>query len=306
MGFTMVEFLVASAIALIILTVGFVTINGTIKATREATAMLRATENSRLFFQTLERDLAAAWPGPFDMVKGMDTTNITGGTQDGGSKWVNSGGQLSANWDWTYSGGSLAAGYQYGTANYSSKAQLEPVVLQLSGNIITDALQFYTRADIHTHPDQTGATSRPERRVLVRYYLNPSQHTLCRQVLEDDAPTPVQLEGSSLWPRAMTDLTWPDENALCEDVRTLRFLLRRWDANYKEFVPPLNSILPYTPATDNNPVTNNQDYTQCTHLLVRLELRDRYTDKRATATGNYAVIPCRVFTKVLPLPKALQ
>jgi prepilin-type N-terminal cleavage/methylation domain-containing protein len=61
-GFSLVEVLVATAIASIIFTVGFVTITGTIAARNQATASVRAAESARQFFSLLENDLRAAHP----------------------------------------------------------------------------------------------------------------------------------------------------------------------------------------------------------------------------------------------------
>jgi type II secretory pathway pseudopilin PulG len=73
-GFSLVEMLIASFIAIIIFTVGFVIITGTIQAKNESSARIRATENARLFFQMLERDLAAAYPMKF----GVAPNPVTG------------------------------------------------------------------------------------------------------------------------------------------------------------------------------------------------------------------------------------
>ena len=69
-GFTLVEMLVAATIAIIIFFVGFITITGTIRARGESMSRVRATENARLFFQMLEKDLASGHPGKFGMIKG--------------------------------------------------------------------------------------------------------------------------------------------------------------------------------------------------------------------------------------------
>ena len=73
-GFTLVEMLVAATIAILIFFVGFVTITGTIRARGESMSRVRATENARLFFQMLEKDLASAHPGKFGMIKGTSPT----------------------------------------------------------------------------------------------------------------------------------------------------------------------------------------------------------------------------------------
>jgi prepilin-type N-terminal cleavage/methylation domain-containing protein len=70
-GFTLVEILIAVFIAAIIFTIGFTIIAGTIRARNDAAVRIRSTENARLFFQMLERDLASAYPynaGPHPIV----------------------------------------------------------------------------------------------------------------------------------------------------------------------------------------------------------------------------------------------
>jgi len=276
-GFTIVELLIAAFISLIVFGIGLTTINGTIRASSEATAMVRATENARLFFQTLERDLSGAWAGPFEMVKGKMDVPVDAS----------------------------------GRATYTPLSAGTPIVLEFtqSGAIRGSALQFYTRADVRAQ--EAGAP--PERRVLVRYYLNPNERTLCRQVNEDDGAVtsppaaPLQLEGGGqdsagkeLWPVALSDPTQVDANAICEDVRTVRFVLRRWDDTLKQFVPPQ----PGVPPLGSTLQADQSDWPNCTHILVWLELQDKAAENRPFA--NLAIIPCRTFVKVLPIPKTIQ
>jgi hypothetical protein len=61
-GFSLVEMMIATTSAMIIFMVGFMIVSGTIRAKNESSARIRATENARLFFQLLERDLAGAFP----------------------------------------------------------------------------------------------------------------------------------------------------------------------------------------------------------------------------------------------------
>jgi prepilin-type N-terminal cleavage/methylation domain-containing protein len=63
-GFTLIELMIALFIALIIFTIGFMTISGAISARREAEARIRAAESARLMFQLLEKDMAGAYPQP--------------------------------------------------------------------------------------------------------------------------------------------------------------------------------------------------------------------------------------------------
>ncbi len=61
-GFTLIEMMVAIFIGLIIFTVGFTAISSSIQARRESEARIHATENARLFFDMLQKDLASAYP----------------------------------------------------------------------------------------------------------------------------------------------------------------------------------------------------------------------------------------------------
>lgn len=61
-GFTLIEMMIAIFIGLIIFTIGFTAISSTIQARRESEAKVRATENARLFFDLLQKDLASAYP----------------------------------------------------------------------------------------------------------------------------------------------------------------------------------------------------------------------------------------------------
>ncbi|HYG76336.1 MAG TPA: type II secretion system protein [Planctomycetota bacterium] len=69
-GFSLVEVLIATFIALIIFSIGFIAITGTIRARGESTARMRSAENARLLFQMLERDFSAAWKGPYVLAVG--------------------------------------------------------------------------------------------------------------------------------------------------------------------------------------------------------------------------------------------
>lgn len=62
-GFTLIEVLVSAGIASVVLLVGFYAITTTITTSKVTTQRVRDTENARLFFQMLERDLATAVPG---------------------------------------------------------------------------------------------------------------------------------------------------------------------------------------------------------------------------------------------------
>ncbi len=115
-GFTLLEMLVVTLISLVVFITGFVLITGTSEARAKAISRLRATENARLFFQLLERDLAGAYKGPGDVM----------------------------------TRGRLAAATAYPvSAPY-------PIVIEDkdAGGVSYDILQFYTRADTHTVTDE--------------------------------------------------------------------------------------------------------------------------------------------------------
>lgn len=70
-GFTVLEMIVATSIALIIFLVGFTLISGTSDTRTQSMARVRMTENARLLFQLLERDLAGAYDvGSFTLTSG--------------------------------------------------------------------------------------------------------------------------------------------------------------------------------------------------------------------------------------------
>ncbi len=64
-GFTLIELLIAMSIAVLIFTIGFTILQGTRVAQREAKSRILATEQARLFFEMVSRDVAMSYPGPF-------------------------------------------------------------------------------------------------------------------------------------------------------------------------------------------------------------------------------------------------
>src|ERR1035437_9304537 len=64
-GFSLIELMVAMAIAMIIFGVGFVAITAAIDTRKQYTASVRAAESARQFFSLLERDLAAGYPSDY-------------------------------------------------------------------------------------------------------------------------------------------------------------------------------------------------------------------------------------------------
>ena len=68
-GFTIIEIVIASSIALFVFLVGYGAISSTVSASNISSARIRDTENARLFFNMLDRDLKSAYPGPTYMRK---------------------------------------------------------------------------------------------------------------------------------------------------------------------------------------------------------------------------------------------
>ncbi len=147
-AFTLVESIIAATICLIIFTVGFMVISGTIRVRGETMARVHATENARFFLQQIERELNCAYP--------YLTTNTP---KEQKRQIVSDTFQV----DDTY--------YHVNSKNYNKIDQ--------------NSIQFYTNADLNTlAPDANDPESKspmpPDRYVFVRYYVNPLQHTLCR------------------------------------------------------------------------------------------------------------------------------
>src|ERR1700759_574682 len=76
-GFTLIEIMVALSIASIIFSVGYYAVSTTMQSSARTTQRVHDSENSRLFFQMLEHDLATATPGPNSpsLVKDISTSD---------------------------------------------------------------------------------------------------------------------------------------------------------------------------------------------------------------------------------------
>jgi len=256
-GFTVLEMLIAASIALLVFGIGFVTINGTIRARSEAESQIRAAENARLFFQLLERDWAAAYPGPTEP-PGTYAKMIKGNTPMPG-------------------------------ATNPATIAIEDQVPDINAfnTIGSDIIQFYTHADMN--PAST--TANPDRLVFVRYYVNPVDHTLCRQVLDDATHVPFEQNQSV----AVKPYATSDGNAMFDDVRQLVILHRTWRPDTKDFDPALYSTV------------DSSNYASSTHLVVKLIMRDKYAEERLKhdplATQQMLF---RSFVRVLPIPKTFE
>jgi prepilin-type N-terminal cleavage/methylation domain-containing protein len=63
-GFTLIEMMVATVIVLIVMGTGITLLNGSTKAQSVSTKRIGASENTKLLFQLLARDLEGAYRGP--------------------------------------------------------------------------------------------------------------------------------------------------------------------------------------------------------------------------------------------------
>jgi len=118
-GFSIVELMVVTLISLIVFGLGLTIVNAITRARNQTTARVRASENARLFFQLLEKDLAASNPGPHDMVRD----------------------RLPA---------PPSAAYPLTVSTPGQSTVLEEDL----GGVVVDILQFYTRSDTATVTDE--------------------------------------------------------------------------------------------------------------------------------------------------------
>jgi len=145
-GFTMVEVLVVTLIALVIFTVGFTAINTATSSQAISLANVRATENARLFMQSLAHDFQGTYPIQ------ADPTGLTTG-------------QAVAK----------KADIAYGATGPYTPITTDPITHQvLVGGITSNrTIQFFTRLDSSNTTDQLTA---------IRYYIN-NYGQLCRDLL---------------------------------------------------------------------------------------------------------------------------
>ena len=202
-GFTLIEIIIATSIALFVFGVGYQAIASTVSSNNITSARIRDTENARLFFDMLQRDLSTAYPGPTYMSKidgPLPQTGYTPSLTGGNPIILNE----------TASGGPTASVY-------------------------SDILQFYCRTD---HPG--AVTDPPEPILFVRYGYNRSDgvRALCRLAVPYDpstVPAPDQNTGIDpvstvdLNPLSLTNNTSSDL-ALFDNVTNLRIIFQRWDA----------------------------------------------------------------------------
>jgi prepilin-type N-terminal cleavage/methylation domain-containing protein len=71
-GFTVIELLIGMAIAVVIFTVGILIVKGSSDARRASLERLAVSDKARIFFAQLEKEITAAWPGPWFDQGGAD------------------------------------------------------------------------------------------------------------------------------------------------------------------------------------------------------------------------------------------
>lgn len=155
-GFTLIEMMIAIFIALIIFTIGFTTISATISARHEAEERIRATENARMLFQMMEKDLANAYP----ILPAYDITTLATST---------------------------SFKIQIDNKPITNAPPGAPVAL----SIPNDHLEFFTRLD-HRDLSGGGFVDTPDTYVFVRYFVNNLGH-VCREIHTVDKPADAAL-----------------------------------------------------------------------------------------------------------------
>jgi hypothetical protein len=274
-GFSLVEMMIASFSAMIIFTVGFMIISGTIRAKNESSARIRATENARLFFQLLERDLAGAFPlqaGVPPVVEGIFLKE-----------------QLFSEYDITVgknmsTGNNITVGTNVSTGN----------PIKIDNN---NSLQFYTRIDGRGVTDGYS---------FVRYYINNKQQ-LCRQVIPFGDPNEIPTF------EPIEDVLNLTDFAMFDRVRSMYVTFHKWDEYEKDYFPKLSSrdTLPKTPATPAGALS--VQVSAATHIKVQLFLFDTLGTVRVDDGGEVRIVDqdvektdvdlsIRVMQKTLAIP----
>ena len=219
-GFTLIEAIIASGIALLVFGVGYTAIATTVTASNIASARIRDTENARLFFNMLERDLSTAVPGPTYMSKTPA--------------------------DLPQSGYVLPQ-FPPPTGTLGNAIVLN----ETGGPGLSDLIQFYCRTD---HP---GSQTDPvEPLLFVRYGLCRVEgvNAICRQtdVLTPGAtgdlfPDRLTGEDPNLLPQihldmnplALTNDKKSEGLALFDNVSRLIITLQRWDPSTRKYITPV-------------------------------------------------------------------
>jgi prepilin-type N-terminal cleavage/methylation domain-containing protein len=183
---------------------------------------------------------------------------------------------------------------------FQTPPAVTPATLTMSESvpIASDMIQFYTRNDLSVESNDPEKES-PDRNVFVRYYVNQTEHTLCRTVLEDSTYS------NALETVPFTTSGTPDLHALFSETRQMLIDYQYWDSAEKKMVPlTWNAGISAFIDSLANPLTP-------THIQIRLILFDPFAEERykndlLLATGG-APTPdpnsiYRVFTKTFKIP----
>jgi Tfp pilus assembly protein PilW len=228
-GFTLLELTIAAGIATFVFTVGYYAVSTIIAANREATSRVRDTENARLFYNLLERDLATAYTGPANDVDG----------------------------------------YQGPASPYSSNPA--PIVVNEDAKGLappSDIIQFFCRSD---DPKLSNGS------LFVRYYVNSTDHTLCRTSVpyEDPASLPPAGQGLLVTETPTTLTSSPASDwAMFDNVRSLKVLFKQWDAAYKRYLNP----------GDKNSANQIVTTDTCNFFMVTVTFTDQFQQKGIDAS----------------------
>jgi prepilin-type N-terminal cleavage/methylation domain-containing protein len=188
-------------------------------------------------------------------------------------------------------------GMKMGTAPVPGSNPYTLVLNETTATLTSDLIQFYTHNDLSV--ESPGAEA-PDRHVFVRYYVNHTDHTLCREVHEDSTQQ-VQMEAD--FPPATTILR--DPRALFEDVRQVLIDFQYWDDRDKSMKPlPGNPKLVY----DGTQFLEGGTPRVPTHIVVTLVMYDPYAEARmkndptVIGPGGDLNLIYRAFSKTLPIP----
>ena len=202
-GFTLIEAIIASGIALLVFGVGYTAIATTVTASNIASARIRDTENARLFFNMLERDLATAVPGPTYMTKTVLPLTQTPPSQ------------------------------------YNSIVLNEPDGQQQR----SDLIQFYCRTDHPGAPGDPfepilfvryGFCHHPSAKVIFRQSVTAVPPNQDLDQITTGALNPLELT-SETTPNPQIS----EGLALFDNVSQLKITLQRWDPLNRKYIPPV-------------------------------------------------------------------
>ncbi|MEI6236951.1 MAG: hypothetical protein WCT04_28160 [Planctomycetota bacterium] len=208
-GFTLIEAIIASGIALLVFGVGYTAISTTVTASNIASARIRDTENARLFFNMLERDLSTAVPGPTYMSKSALTLAQSG---------------------------------------YTPLPQGNAIVLnEYDGRALSDIIQFYCRTDHPGAPTDPLEPLLFVRYGLCRVEgINAiCRQTDTHTPGATSIQCPDQLTGVDSFtsidmnPLALTNHATSESLALFDNVSRLVIVLQQWDPLNRKYIPPV-------------------------------------------------------------------